>query len=395
MNKIFKTIVFALVLLNGSACSKIEKVPAIGTGSEGDDVSELYLLDKNATYETKALYSNLWSVQKTGFLFGHHDDLMYGRYWYGEEGRSDTKEVCGDYPAVYSLDFAGFCDDRYESSAEANQLRYRCIKEAYDRGMVVTACWHINNPLTGGDSWDNSSNKVASEILTEGSDTNVKFKEWMDRLAKVSSNLIGSDGKLIPVIFRPFHEHTQSWSWWGTQCTTEDEYIRLWKYLITYLRDEKGVHNFIYAISPQMDSAKTPEDFYFRWPGDEWVDFIGMDCYQGINNSVFVTNLKAISKVSMDKRKPCGVTETGVEGFKAADYWTVNIHAPMTGRRVSLLVTWRNKYVGSNESDNHFFSVYKGHPSEKDFLKMYNQDNTYFCQDLPDMYDMAEGIIVK
>ena len=73
-------------------------------------------------------------------------------------------------------------------------------------------------------------------------------------------------------------------------------------------------------------------------------DFVGMDCYQGINNAVFVTNLKAISKVSLAKLKPCGVTETGVEGFTATDYWTTNIHAPLTGRRVSMVVTWRNKY---------------------------------------------------
>lgn len=81
--------------------------------------------------------------------------------------------------------------------------------------MVLTSCIHINNPLTGGDSWDNSSNRVAAEILTEGSATNRKFKEWLDRLADIAHNLRGSDGKLIPVIFRPFHEHTQTWSWWG------------------------------------------------------------------------------------------------------------------------------------------------------------------------------------
>ena len=128
---------------------------------------------------------------------------------------------------------------------------------------------NFNNPLTGGDSWDNSSNRVAAEILTEGSATNRTFKEWLDRLADIAHNLRGSDGKLIPVIFRPFHEHTQTWSWWGASCTTTEEFVNLWKFTVKYLRDTKGVHNFIYAISPQMDSAKTVDDFYFRWPGDE------------------------------------------------------------------------------------------------------------------------------
>lgn len=376
------------------ACSKPEQELAQDT----DDVPvELSMVDKNATDETKALYSNLWAIQKTGWMFGHHDDLMYGRYWYGDEGGSDTKAVCGDYPAVFSFDFAEIMDDRHDepASVTANELRRKCMVEAYDRGMVLTACMHINNPLTGGDSWDNSSKEVVSEILQDGSETNLKFKEWLDRLADFANGLKGSDGKVIPVIFRPFHEHTQDWSWWGSSCTTLDEFVALWKFTIEYLRDTRGVHSFIYAISPQMDNAKVEEDFYYKWPGDDWVDFIGMDCYQGINNSVFVNNLKVIGMISDKKMKPCGVTETGVEGFTAEDYWITNIAAPMAGRNVSLLVTWRNKYVGGDESDKHYFSVWPGHPSEDSFIDMYERSDTYFCNDLPDMYTMAENITVK
>lgn len=362
-------------------------------GNGGNEPVTLRLADSNATEETKALYSNLWAIQSKGFMFGHHEDLMYGRSWYGVEGGSDTQAVCGDYPAVYGFDLAEHIDDRYDTNESDQELRLKCCREAYDRGMVLIACIHINNPLTGGDSWDNSSNRVAAEILTDGSETNKKFKEWLDRLADIALNLRGSDGKLIPVIFRPFHEHTQTWSWWGASCTTTEEFVNLWKFTVEYLRDTKQVHNFIYAISPQMDSAKTVDDFYFRWPGDEWVDFVGMDCYQGINNAVFVTNLKAISRVSLQKLKPVGVTETGVEGFSATDYWTTNIHAPLTGRRVSMVVMWRNKYDPLGR-EKHYFSVFPGHPSERDFKKMYNQDNSYFCSDLPDMYSPAENVTV-
>ncbi len=37
-------------------------------------------------------------------MFGHHDDTNYGIGWEGDEGRSDVKSVCGDYPAVISFD---------------------------------------------------------------------------------------------------------------------------------------------------------------------------------------------------------------------------------------------------------------------------------------------------
>ncbi len=384
-------LMIAAAVLLSAACGGKEPRPE---NPEEETAVTLSLADASATAETKALYSNLWAMQGKAWMFGHHDDLMYGRKWYNVEGKSDTKDVCGDYPAVYSLDLAQIMDDRAEESAQENAIRRRCIVEAYDRGMVITACAHLDNPLTGGDSWDNSSKEVVRGILEEGSDSNSVFNAWLDNLASFLNGLKGADGKVIPIIFRPFHEHTQTWSWWGKSCTTEAEYVALWRYTVSYLRDRKGVHSLIYAISPQMDSARTADDFLFRWPGDEWVDFIGMDCYQGINNSVFLNNLKMMQKVSQEKKKPCGVTETGVEGFNVKDYWITNIAAPMAGRKVSLLVTWRNKHDPSEEG-SHWFSVFPGHISEKSFVEMYNRPDTAFCNDLPDMYEMAENVTVE
>ena len=353
----------------------------------------LSLADADATAETKALYANLWAIRDKGWMFGHHDDLMYGRKWYGTEGGSDTKEVCGDYPGVYALDLASLMDERSATEQEENALRIKLMKQAYNRGMVITACLHLNNPLTGGDSWDNSSNQVVAEILKKGSATQTKFNGWLDKLANVAKTLKGADGKIIPIIIRPFHEHTQTWSWWGKSCTTEQEFIGLWKYFVDYMK-EAGVHSFIYAISPQMDGARTESDFLFRWPGDEYVDFIGMDCYQGINNNVFVNNLKVLSTLSTKKRKPAGVTETGVEGFKVADYWITNIAAPMAGRKMSMLVTWRNKY-DPMEQGSHYFSVFPGHVSVDSFKEMYGRSDTFFCNDLPKMYNPVSGITVQ
>lgn len=356
----------------------------------------LKMVDKNATPETKALYANLWALAEKGFMFGHHDDLWYGRYWYNEPGNSDTKAVCGDYPGVFSVDFAEIMDNRYQNGA--NNIRRRVIIEAYDRGEVITACCHLNNPLTGGDSWDNSSNEVVKSILTEGNATRTKYLQWLDRCAEFANNLRGSDGKLIPIIFRPYHEHTQTWSWWSSKCTTEAEFIEFWRFTISYLRDTKGVHNFIYAISPQMDGNYgdgTKGRLLHRWPGDDYVDFLGMDCYHWDNKNAFSSNLEAMSNLSIEKMKPCGVTETGPEGFSWSNYWTDHILACAKGKRISMIVMWRNKYVGSNESDRHFYSVYPGHPSEDDFRKMYDDPSTYFSNDLPDMYTMPAYYEVK
>lgn len=357
----------------------------------------LSIVDKQATEQTKALFMNLYSIGSRGFMFGHHDDLWYGRFWYNESGRSDTKDVCGDYPAVFSVDFATFMDDRYRDGE--NSIRRRVILEARERGEVILAVLHLNNPLTGGDSWDNSKKNVVREILTEGTAARKKFTEWLDRLSDFALGLKDSKGRLIPVILRPFHEHTQSWSWWGSSCTTEEEFISLWRFTVNYLRDTRGVHNFLYAISPQMDSWYSDEEasgrIVYRWPGDAYVDFLGIDCYQGINPSAFKLYVSALSDWAAKKKKPCGVTENGQEGFSLQNYWTTNILEPLRGTRPCMVVMWRNKYVGTNASDRHFYSIFKGHPSENDFRFMYADPESLFSSDLPDMYTMPEGCSVR
>ena len=355
----------------------------------------LHIVDKDATPQTKALLANLWDIADRGWMFGHHDDLWYGRYWYNEPGGSDTKAVCGDYPAVFSVDFAEIMDDRHNSSS--NEIRRRVILEARERGEVILACAHLNNPKTGGDSWDNSSDQVVREILTEGSATRKKYLTWLDRLADFALSLKDSRGELVPVILRIYHEHTQGWSWWGSSCTTDQEFVALWQFTVRYLRDTKGVHNFLYAVSPQMDGVyqDTRGRLLFRWPGDEWVDFIGMDCYHGTNNSAFISNLDAICALSADKKKPCGVTEDGKESFTEIDFWSRYVLGPVGDRRISMVTMWRNKYVGSNESDKHYFSVYPGHPSEDDFRQMYSSPRSLFSSDLPDMYTLPAGYEIK
>ncbi|UII20687.1 glycoside hydrolase family 26 protein [Fulvivirga ligni] len=386
-----------LIMLSTIASCSSDDDPQADTDDDKVETVTLHLADAAATNETKALYSNLWAIQKTGFMFGHHDDLIYGRDWYTTAGGSDVKEVCGDYPAVFSVDFAEIMDDRSETS-DLNDDRKRTILEARKRGEVITACAHLNNPLTGGDSWDNSDNTVVKKILEDGSETNIKFKSWLDKLSTFVLDLKDDNGNTIPIIFRPFHEHTQTWSWWGKSCTSQDEFIGLWKFTVDYLKG-KGVHNLIYAISPQLDGPSTKDAFLFRYPGDDYVDFLGFDSYHGTYTESLSTNLKNLEEISAEKLKPCGVTETGIEGIlkdgaEYEEYWTKEILTPLIGRDISLVVMWRNKY-DPNHGGHHFFGPYIGHSSKNDFVDFYKSSITLFSKDLPDMYTMAENVTVE
>lgn len=360
---------------------------------DNPELVRLTMVDPAATAETKALYSNLWAVAARGFMFGHHDDLWYGRYWYDEPGGSDTKAVCGDYPAVFSVDLASVMDNRasYDYDKRENAIRRRVMLEAYARGEVIVACCHLNNPLTDGDSWDNSNDNVVASILTEGSAQHTAYLGWLDRLADFALDLKAADGTLVPFVFRPYHEHTQTWSWWGSKCTTEEQFIALWRMTVRHLRDTRGVHNLIYAVSPQMDGeyADAKGRLLFRWPGDEWVDFVGMDCYHGLDTRAFVANVEAMSEVHRRVHKPVGVTETGLENDHKADYWTEDVLPALRNQPCAMVVAWRN------DNPRHAYGPYPSDSTADNFRRFFDDPWTRFECDLPDMYTMPRNVTVK
>lgn len=377
------TSIIAVVLLLVTSCSL--------KSAKYDDIIPLSLDDKQATKETKALYNNLWNLRETGTIIGHHESLLYGRYWDNEPKRSDVKDVCGDYPGICSLDFAKI---EHNSELGINGSKFsdirRVTQEAYARGEVITYCWHADNPLTGGSSWDNSSNEVVKEILIEGSKTNIKYLTWLDNLADFANTLVAESGEKIPVIFRPFHEQTQEWNWWGSKCATEDEFIGLWKLTIDYLKDTKSIHHFIYAISPQMDFVQPKEDILFRWPGDDYVDIIGMDCYHGTSTDAFKNNLKHMKEISEEKKMPFAVTETGLEGLVKdgevyENYWTKEMLEPLQNMKTSFVIFWRNEY-DPQEKRTHYFGIFPEHKSADDFRVLYEDKYMLFSNDLPKMY---------
>ena len=125
-----------------------------------------------------------------------------------------------------------------------------------------------------------------------------------------------------------------------------------------------------------------------------------MDSYNGRNTDALNANAKILEELSIEKKKPCGITETGIEGVRNSDgsnyanYWTKEILTPLIGKEISMVVLWRNKYDPTHEG-HHFYGPWKGHNSAQDFETFYKSSFTRFSSDLPDMYEMAEGITVQ
>lgn len=341
-------------------------------------------IDAKATKETKALYSNLHEISGKGVLFGHQDDVAYGVGWKTEHGRSDVKDVCGSYPALYGWDVSKLGNTFNIDTVDFENMKV-WIKEAFHRGGINTVSWHMDNPVTGGDSWDKTP--AVANILP-GGEKHAYFKKRLDLFAEFLNELEGDGGTKIPVIFRPFHEHTGSWFWWGKGNCTAADFVALWQFTVRYLKDEKGIHQLLYSYS--TDQFSTKEQYLEFYPGDDFVDIIAFDDYHSIGSlkdrDKFVFRLRSVVEIAESKHKIPAFSETGLEKIPNENWFTnillEGIKSDDTGRRIAYVMVWRNAWP------HHHYAPYPGHPSAPDFVKFRNDPYTIFEDDLPEIYKM-------
>ena len=229
----------------------------------------------------------------------------------------------------------------------------------------MTFSWHLRNPLTGGDSWDISSDQVVASVL-EGGEKHEEFLVWLDRLA----DFLNSLGK-APVIFRPWHENIGSWFWWGGKLCSAEQYKALFR-LTRERLEEKGVENLLWCYSPNGPISQ--EDYLSRYPGDEIVDILGTDIYEYVGQdgleaagdryvSQVREMLSTLETISKERSKLMCLSETGLEGLVDPTWWTERLYPALKGFPVTYVLTWRN----AHDKPGHFYGPWKGFENEGDF----------------------------
>ncbi len=342
--------------------------------------------DPAATSETVKMLDGLKAATERGIMFGHQDDLSYGIGWIYPDGESDVKRVSGDYPAVYGMDLG---DIEHRAPVNLDSVPFDHMKtfvgEIWSRGGVITFSWHVDNPLTNGDAWDITSDRVVASVLP-GGESHEKFKVWLDNLAEFLGSLRDESGLAIPVIFRPWHEHTGSWFWWGQKLCTDEEFVSLWRFTFDYLCGEKNLNNLLFAYSSSGDIANK-EQYLRRYPGDGYVDLMGFDYYQmpQAGNQSFVREvdrvLGIVTAAAADHGKLAALTEAGYEGIPDSTWWTGTLWPAVKNHKISYLLVWRN----AHNKPGHFYAPWPGHLSEKDFIDFHNLPETLFQNDLTEM----------
>jgi len=340
--------------------------------------------DKKATKETVNLYNNIKKLSAKGFMVGHQDDLAYGVNWKYEKGRSDIKDITGDYPAVYGWELGGIELGHKKNLDEVpfDQMK-QFIKQGYERGGVITISWHASSPFGfEKGAWDTTHGTVTTVI--PGGVNHELYKAWLDKVAAFIGSLKGSRGEAIPVLFRPFHEHTGSWFWWGKNECSEAEYKTLWRFTFNYLTTQKKLHNILWIFNTGGD-FKTKEEYLERYPGDDVVDMLSFDTYQNGDpqkSDWFVKNtnsrLAMIGQIAAEKNKLFALAETGFEAIPYEKWWTETLLKAIGDNKIAYVLLWRNHGYQESTKRMHYYAPYKGQISEKDFLKFYNLEITQF-----------------
>lgn len=327
-------------------------------------------LDPKATKETIALYAGLHKLLGKGVIFGHQDALAYGVNWQYEPGRSDVRDVSGEHPGMFGWELGHL---EVDSAKSLDDVPFQKIKgfisEAYALGGINTISWHLNNPMNGKNAWDLTPGTVAS-ILPGGSAHPV-YLGYLDRLAAFLTDLRGANGALVPILFRPFHEMTGSWFWWGQDLCTPDEYKRLWRFTVDHLRKTKGLHHILYVYNTAEFNDK--EHFLTRYPGDDYVDVVSFDTYQHGGSEDFIrqidSRLGILEKIAAERGKLPAFAETGYETIPQADWWTTVLLPSLRKYRLSYVMVWRNAGVMKNTGKLHYYAPFPGHASATDFIR--------------------------
>lgn len=379
------------------------------------------LVDAQVTPEAAALYQYLVALPQSGHvLYGHQNDVHHKMFRVNSGTNSDTKDVTGSIAGMVGMDSLSLTgaelrltDADVNTGVTCTDKLVKLTENAVKEGAIITFSVHMPNfdqvakkGMTDG-KYDYSgyspnvlSGNVAHRILP-GGDLNAVYTGYLDIVADYLQRL---ENKKIPVIFRPFHEQNGSWFWWGKNNASEQDFKALWRYTITYMRDMKKLHNLLYAYSPNgpfVDEAS----YLDRYPGDKYVDIMGIDSYDDSHNGIWYENmrmsLKVMDTVAKAHGKVIAITEAGVRngGSLAVSgnsdkKWFSKLEKIALDYKVPYFMIWANfEKLPHNFFEPYMVSDTRGHEMINEFVGFYNDPATIFADGVSDFSKLPAPVV--
>lgn len=319
------------------------------------------LCNPNASEEAKRLYSYLCDIYGKQFLSGQTcDEGPYGKEM------QVIKKTTGKMPAIVSMDFIDYTTSRAANGTEGHTTEYAIA--AWENGHIVAFHWHWTTPekyITG--DWFSSFYKEHTNIdlekIMNGQDEE-GYELLMQDMDVIAKQLAVLRDNNVPVLFRPLHEASGGWFWWGN--AGAESYKKLYITMYEKFTNEYGLDNLIWVWNGQ------DADWY---PGDEYVDIIGEDIYPGerVYTSQISKYLNAATNYSKEN-KLVYMTENGC-------IFDPDL-AIRDGAMWGMWSTWQGDFVAKNTAIHTLSETYT---EESMLIKAYEHEAVVTLDELPDL----------
>lgn len=265
----------------------------------------LNLVDPNAAASAKALFGKLAKTYGSQTLSGQYND-------------DDSNYIAGSthrIPAIYGADFMDYSPSRVERNPAPKDLTENAIAKAKS-GQLVTMSWHWNAPTDlidkmlkdkqGKDvdaSWykgfyTNATTFDLSAAIDDPSSKN--YKLLLRDIDAIAIQLKKFSDANVPVLWRPLHEADGGWFWWGAK--GPQPFVKLWRLMFHRLTEVHKLHNLIWVFTVGDNPA--------WYPGDAYVDVLGVDAYPSDHSDTLGSTWDRLKK-EFDGKKMLAISEFG------------------------------------------------------------------------------------
>jgi mannan endo-1,4-beta-mannosidase len=198
----------------------------------------------------------------------------------------------GQHPALIGVDYANI----EGGSIDWRQPNRTALAHASADGLV-TVSTHLHNPANPAGFGLRDQGVDLAALLDPETDTH---RRWLAELDAIAAGLAELRDAGVPVLWRPFHEMNGGWFWWGAK--EPALFHRVWRHLFAYFTETKRLDNLLWVYSPNHGA-----DTVSHYPGDAFVDIVGLDAYTDDVDPEHILGGAAL--MALDK--PFGFTEFG------------------------------------------------------------------------------------
>jgi mannan endo-1,4-beta-mannosidase len=274
-------------------------VTALGCAGWAQTVPEP--VNPSATPEARALLAYFYSISGKATIAGQHNYPNVGVRW-----TDMAYDLTGKYPGLFGGDF-GFSGGEDKDSTLSRPAMIAEAERQYHNGAVVTLTWHEVRPTDDepvtfkGSVQGHLTDAEWKELLTPGSPLNLRWCAQVDVIAGYLKQLQDAH---VPVLFRPYHEMSGSWFWWGGR-PGKDGSAALYRQIYDRFVNVHHLDNLLWVWNANAPGGSNARPFDDYFPGVQYADLITMDVYGEFKQTDYANML------ALAGNKPIALGEVG------------------------------------------------------------------------------------